>query len=252
MHTFSLTHSPPSLSLLCCRNGKCTTECASAPVELLHNGYYLGAARDAQWTSDRKYLASSAHIKQQQTYTEWEQSQHSDSWVGARARADTLSPGHSRRELARKWPNDVSQQSGRQTGRQSRFKCKCANEIKATQPTPVGKPPSLPLSYFSAWPHGPTVQHVDRVKCLGRNCCGLQHILLCSAPCTATASTATGANCPCRNARNYKVSKSLDHKSISHFWLSEQFMANQRRFRYLAAQTAEFVCATKLVAFNCG
>lgn len=72
MHTFSLTHSPPSLSLLCFRNGKCTTECASAPVELLHNGYYLGAARDAQWTSDRKYLASSAHIKQQQTYTESE------------------------------------------------------------------------------------------------------------------------------------------------------------------------------------
>lgn len=147
MHTFSLTHSPPSLSLFCCRNGKCTTECASAPVELLHNGYYLGAARDAQWTSDRKYLASSAHIKQQQTYTEWEQSQHSDSWVGARARVDTLSPGHSRRELARKWPNDVSQQSGRQSGRQSRFKCKCANEIKATQPKPVGKPPFLPLSY---------------------------------------------------------------------------------------------------------
>lgn len=66
IHTFSLTHFA-SLSLLCCRNGKCTTECASAPVELLHNGYYLGAARDAQWTSDRKYLASSAHIKQQQT-----------------------------------------------------------------------------------------------------------------------------------------------------------------------------------------
>lgn len=67
MHTFSLTHSPTSLSLFCCRNGKCTTECASAPIELLHNGYYLGATRDAQWTSDRKYLASSAHIKQQQT-----------------------------------------------------------------------------------------------------------------------------------------------------------------------------------------
>lgn len=139
-----------------------------------------------------------------------------------------MSPGHSQRELARKWPNDVSQQRGRRSGRQSRFKCKCANEIKATQPKPVGKPSTFPLSYFSALPHGPTVQHVDRVKCLVRNCCGLQHILLCSAPCTA----ATAANCPCRNARNYKVSKSLDHKSISHFWLSEQFMASQRRFRY--------------------